>query len=297
MGKHKKWWIWMIMLIGVVAISLGYLSTVNIPLLQPRGFIADKEFRLLITVTLIMCIVVVPVFILLAYIVWKYRDTNHTQKKYTPDVASNRYLEGLWWMIPTIIIIVLSVITWKATYALNPYNPIASPNQAIPVQVIALDWKWLFIYPTLNVASVNKVVFPVSTPVHFYLTSDAPMNSFWVPQLSGQIYNMPGMQTQLYLMADQKGNYNGWSANISGIGFASMMFTAEATSHHQFVSWVKQIRRTAPHLTQAAYDQLTKPSSYVKPKYFSDPKTNLFNDQIMKYMMPSGSTMSGMKMS
>lgn len=294
MGKHKKWWVGVVVALAVAAIGLAYLSTVSIPVLQPRGIIADKEFRLLITVTLVMCIVVVPVFILLAYIVWKYRDTNHTPKKYTPDVSGNHYLESLWWLIPTLIIVVLSVVTWNATYALNPFKPIPSSNKTIPVQVIALDWKWLFIYPTLNVASVNKVVFPVSTPVHFYLTSDAPMNSFWIPQLSGQIYTMPGMQTQLYIMASQKGDYKGWSANISGIGFASMMFTAEATTNNKFVSWVKQARLSSNHLTQAAYDKLAKPSSFVKPRYYSNPKPNLFNDEVMKYMSTNSTAMTGM---
>ncbi len=270
----------------VLIISGSYLSSVNIPLLQPRGIVADKEFRLLLSVTGIMCIVVIPVFILLGYIVWKYRDTNNSKKKYLPDWDSNRYIEGLWWIIPSIIIFILSIITWNATYALNPFNPLASTEKALNIQVIALDWKWLFIYPSEKVASINKLVIPVNRPVHFYLTSDAPMNSFWIPQLSGQIYSMPGMQTQLYIMANREGHYRGWSANISGIGFASMTFDTAVTSDINFNHWAHQVDKTAPKLTNAAYSVLSRPSSYVAPKYYSHPQPNLFNDTISKYMVP-----------
>ncbi len=292
MGKPKKWWFWIIVLVAAAVISIGYLSTVNIPILQPKGIIADKEFRLLVAVVLIMCIVVVPVFIMLGYIVWKYRDSNHSPKQYTPDVSGNRKLEGLWWLIPSIIIAVLSVITWNASYALNPYKPIPSRNRTLPVEVIALDWKWLFIYPTKGIASVNDLRIPVNTPVHFYLTSDTVMNSFWIPQLSGQIYDMPGMQTQLFVMADQPGDYKGWSANISGIGFASMMFNVHASSSGQFNLWVNKTKYISPKLNLAAYNRLAKPSMYVKPQYYSSPEPNLFYRTITKYMFPAGKGMN-----
>lgn len=272
-------------LIVIVVLSAIYLANVNIPILEPKGVIADKEFRLLVTVTVLMSIVALPVFGLLIYIVWKYNEKNHTKKKYSPDWESNKFIEGTWWAIPTILIVILSVITWNATYALNPYNPIASKNSTLNVQVIALDWKWLFIYPALKVATINKLMLPVNTPVHFYLTADAPMNSFWIPQLSGQIYAMPGMQTQLYILANQPGEYNGWSANISGIGFAGMMFKADVVSATQFKDWASRTVSSAPALSLARYNSLIQPSAYVKTRFFSNPATNIFSQTIDKYMV------------
>lgn len=288
MSKAKRGWGLGIVGLVLLIISANYLTKVNIPILQPQGIIADQEFRLILIITGIMMIVAIPVFILLGYIIWRYRDTNLKPAKYTPDWDSNRLIEGLWWLIPSVIVAVLSVITWNASYALNPYKPIASLNKPINVQVIALDWKWLFIYPQQNVASVNQVVFPANTPVHFYLTSDTVMNSFWIPQLSGQIYNMPGMQTQLYIMASHQGSYKGWSANISGIGFASMMFSAQSTSNSNFRAWIKRIQHNSTPLNQVAYNQLARPSSYVAVRYYSQPKYNLFNDIVNKYMSQGG---------
>lgn len=294
MSQRRKFWIFTVFIIAILVISASYLSKVNVPVLEPKGPIADQEFRLMVLVTGLMLIVIVPVFILLAYIINKYKDTNQSLKRYSPDWDHNKYLEGLWWLIPTILISILSVITWNASYALSPFKPIPSVNKTINIQVISMDWKWLFIYPQQNVASVNQVVFPVNTPVHFYLTSDAPMNSFWIPQLSGQIYSMAGMQTQLNLMANTIGSFNGWSANISGIGFASMMFQAKSTSKTQFQTWLSKIRHNSPPLTQVAYNQLARPSEYVPVHYYSSPKYNLFNDTILKYMSPGASQSMGM---
>lgn len=287
MIKVKKRWVISLAVVAVLAISYLYLSSVNIPVLEPKGIIADKEFRLLLLVTGIMLIIVIPVFVLLFYILYMYRDSNTKKTKYSPDWDHSRIIEGIWWTVPSLMILVLSIITWRATYALNPYRPIASKKPPIVVQVVSLQWKWLFIYPKENVASVNRLVIPVNTPIHFYLTSDAPMNSFWVPQLSGQIYSMPGMRTQLYIMANQKGVYNGWSANISGAGFAGMMFQAQATSSANYSSWINKIRTSSPVLTLSTYNKLSKPSSYVKPKYYSYPSANLFNGIILKYRIPN----------
>lgn len=276
-----------LLIIAVLLISGEYLSRVSIPVLEPKGPIADKEFRLMIVVTLIMLIVVVPVFVLLAYILVRYNENNKKPTKYSPDWDHSRIIEGIWWLVPSLIIGVLAVITWKSTYALNPYNPIPSPNKTITIDVVSLDWKWLFIYPKQSIASVDKLVFPVKTPVHFYLTSDAPMNSFWLPQLSGQIYTMAGMQTQLYIMADVRGDFIGRSANISGIGFSGMVFHALATSKQDFSSWVTKTKLTSPSLTISAYDNLSKPSLSYRYSLYSNPAPNLFNDIINKYMNPA----------
>ena len=148
-----------------------------------------------------------------------------------------------------------------------------------------MSWKWLFIYPMQQIASVNLVEFPVHQPVHFYITSDAPMNSFWLPQLSGQIYAMPGMQTQLNLAASVKGTFTGWSANISGRGFAGMIFHAKSVSTASFNSWVKSAKQQSPALTLSRYDSLSKPSMYNRVATYSNPASNLFNDIIFKYMV------------
>jgi len=285
MSKVKKRWIIGIFILALLVISGIYLSKVNIPVLEPKGPIADQEFRLLLEVTGLMLIVVVPVFILLGYIVYRYNDKNKKKRPYSPNWDHNLLIEGIWWFIPTALIVVLAIITWRATYALNPYKPIASNNKPIVIQVVSMDWKWLFIYPQYNIASVNKIVFPINTPVHFYITSNAPMNSLWIPQLSGQIYAMAGMRTQLYIMANQIGNYRGSSANISGIGFAGMIFDAQATTNNDFNAWIKKVSY-APPLNQASYLQLSKPSLYVKPKYYSRPVHNLFNDIILGYLIP-----------
>lgn len=287
MKEVNRGWGIAILILAVLFISGLYLSSVNIPVLEPKGPIADKEFRLLLVVVGLMLIVVVPVFSLLAYIVWRYRDNAKKEGKYMPDWDHSRVIEGMWWLIPSILITILAVITWNATYALNPFKPIASKKQPLVIEAISLQWKWLFIYPKQQVASVNQVVFPNNTPVHFYLTSDAPMNSFWLPQLSGQIYTMPGMQTQLYLMANQKGTFDGWSANISGIGFASMMFKAISTNRSGFESWIQRIDLTSKPLTKNTYDRLARPSSYAPISYYTHPASNLFFDTIQKYMTPS----------
>jgi len=273
------------LILMVLVVSGVYLSQVSIPILQPRGYIADQEFRLLITVTLLMLIIVIPVFVLLAYIMYKFRDTNHKPKKYSPNWANSKILEPIWWLIPSMLILVIGIITWHETYALNPYKPIASKHKAIVVQVVSLDWKWLFIYPQFKIASVNQLVFPVNTPVHFYITSAAPMNSLWIPQLAGQMYAMAGMRTQLNIMASVKGVFKGRSANISGAGFDSMVFNAISTSKLGFNQWIDKAS-FSPSLSLAAYKQLEKPTSFVKPYYYSNPAPNLFNDIMFSYMAP-----------
>ncbi len=287
MSKTKKRLGIVSFLVFAVLITAGvYLSHVNIPVLQPRGPIADKEFKLLVLIVSSMLIVAVPVFLLLAYVVWRYREDNPKRGKYEPDWEHSRWLEGLWWAIPAILITIVSVITWNASYALNPYLPLKSSNKAITIQVVSLNWKWLFIYPNQKIATINYFELPVNTPIHFYLTSDAPMNSFWLPQLSGQIFTMAGMQTQLYLAADSMGTYYGSSANISGVGFANMHFNAISVSSTSFKAWALSVKDKSPNLSMNEYMMLRQPSSIVKNVNYSYPVTCLFNTIINSYMMP-----------
>ena len=265
----------------------------NLGVLAPAGLIASKEKTLIIITTLLGLFVVVPVFILLFVIAWKYREGN-TKARYTPDVGSNRLLEGLWWGIPAVIIIILGVITWQSTRALDPYKAIDSSTKPLTVQVVALQWKWLFIYPDLGVASVNYVPIPEKTPIHFEITSDAPMNSFWIPNLGGQVYAMSGMSTQLQLMADSVGVYRGSSANMSGEGFAGMTFNAESMTSANFMSWVYKAKAHADILNNTSYNVLATPSKNISPQSYRLVASDLYNTIMMKYMMPSDG--SGMNM-
>ncbi len=270
---------------GVTAIAALYLRHHNIPVLQPRGTIATQERNLIVIAVLISLAVVVPVFALLIGFAVRYREGNK-KARYMPEFTGSNAYELVWWLIPTAIIVVLSVITWVGSHRLDPYKPLNSSVKPITIQVVALDWKWLFIYPDQHVASVNSFQIPVNTPINFQITSDAPMNSFWVPALGGQVYAMPGMSTQLHLMASKTGDYRGSSANISGIGFAGMTFTAHAGSNTDFTNWVTHIKKTDRALTTTEYTKLAKQSSNVKPIYYSQPADNLYDDTVMKYMMP-----------
>jgi cytochrome o ubiquinol oxidase subunit 2 len=267
----------------------------TIALLEPKGIIALQEHKLMVTATLLMLVVVLPVFALTAWIAWTYRASN-TKAKYTPNWDHNSVLEFIWWAVPCSIIFILAIITWNSSHQLDPYKKIASSKPPITIQVVALPWKWLFIYPQQQIATVNYVQFPKDTPIHFVITADAPMNSFWIPQLGGQIYAMPGMSTQLNLMADGVGTYAGSSANLSGEGFAGMKFTARSSTETDFNSWVDQVRTSRNSLNQATYSALAKPSKDSPPTFYSSAQMGLYDTVIMKFMAPS-TDMSGMDMS
>src|SRR5476649_775967 len=195
-----------VVIAAVIGLCTWFGMTHTIAVLSPKGQIADKERHLIILATLLMLIVVVPVYVMMFVIAWKYREGN-TKARYTPDWDHSNGLEFLWWAIPMAIIAVLSVITFKSSHELDPFKALSSTKPPITIQVVALQWKWLFIYPNQNIASVNYFRMPANTPVDFEITADSPMNSFWIPQLGGQIYAMPGMSTELHLMADGVGKY------------------------------------------------------------------------------------------
>jgi len=230
-------------------------------------------------------IVVVPVFGLLVLFAWKYRASN-TKARYTPDWDRNRLAEIVWWLVPSLLILVISVITWNSSHQLDPYKRLDGNAKELIVQVVALDWKWLFIYPEQHIASVNFVQFPSDMPVDFEITADAPMNSFWIPRLGGQIYAMPGMSTQLHLMASTNDSFKGSSANISGTGFASMKFAAKSSSQADFDKWVQSARQSSAMLDTATYNELAKPSSNNPAFYYAWAQDGLYNNVIMKYMSP-----------
>ncbi len=218
-------------------------------------------------------------------IAWKYRASN-TSAKYEPELEGNRKLEALWWGIPCAIIVVLAAITWVSTHALDPYKPIESDVTPVKVQVVSMEWKWLFIYPEYGVATLNFMNIPKDTPIDLSLTSDAPMNSFWVPALAGQVYCMTGMTSKLHIMANSVGTFNGSSANISGKGFADMTFKVNAMNETDFVAWARNAAKSPTMLTSDSYAELSKPSSKVPDTTFMLMVPTLFDDIIMSYMTP-----------
>jgi len=276
-----------VLFLGLISAAIWYFHHTNIAVLNPKGPIALQEYHLIILALALSLIVVIPVFTLTIVFAWKYRESN-TKSKYSPELDGNKLAETIWWLIPTALITVLAVITWTSSHQLDPYKPIySSTNSTMNIQVIALNWKWLFIYPKENIASINYFKIPINTPVNFEITSDAPMNSFWIPQLGGQIYAMPGMSTQLNLLASSEGNYYGSSANISGSGFAGMNFTANATSQTNFNSWVNNVRQNQNPLDLAEYNKLVRPSQNNLPSFYSTAIPGLYNTVVYRYSLPA----------
>jgi cytochrome o ubiquinol oxidase subunit II len=297
-----------VLVIAFVAVLIWYMARTHLALLEPAGAVAQSERNLLILVTALSMIIIIPVFALTIFVAWKYREEN-TAAPHSPNWDYKPAVDVIWWTVPTIIIIVISVIIWQSTYALDPYKPViasglssqASPG-SLTIQVVALDWKWLFIYPDQGIATVGFFQFPENTPVNFDITSDAPMNSFWIPELGSQIYAMPGMTTQLHLIASSTGEYPGWSANISGAGFSGMTFTAKSSSAADFETWAAGIRASSTPLDAAAYNDLAKPSTNTPVTYYSLGDGGLYDKVLMKDMMEADGVatdtmdMSGMNM-
>lgn len=282
MKKTFKIAIVVLLLLGATALSALYISSNNIAVLEPKGMIGEKERELIIIASLLMLIVVIPVFVLTWAFAWRYREGNE-KAKHAPDWEHNYIAEYCWWGVPVVIIIVLAVITWKSTHDLNPFKPIVNGKKPVTIQVIALDWKWLFLYPEQGIATVNYIQFPEKTPINFEITSDAPMNSFWIPQLGGQIYAMPSMRSKLHLIANEPGNFRGVSSNISGKGFAGMRFIAESCSEEDFLDWVHWVKQSPKHLGMDEYNHLHKPSEYNSVEYYSLMQKDLFDQVLMKY--------------
>ncbi|MBF0298651.1 MAG: COX aromatic rich motif-containing protein [Oligoflexia bacterium] len=272
-------------LLSVLAIFF-VLKNDNTLLIHPKGPIAREEFHLMITNILHMLIIIGPTYILLFMVVWKYRAKNlKAETEYDPEKSIGIFGQLIFWTVPSIIVASMAIITWNATHELDPYRPLKSDITPIRIQVVALNWKWLFIYPQQGIATVNFVQFPQSTPVHFSLAADgAPMNSFWIPQLAGQINSMAGMVTPLYVMADGPGVYAGRVAEINGPGYSDMTFVAKSTSKSDFDSWVTSVKQSPHQLTDRTYNELFTPSENNPVTLYSYVEKDLFNKIVLKYM-------------
>lgn len=271
----------------LVVAGFGWLvATSDIAVLNPAGEVASQQRDLLVFAFLLSMVVVIPVFALTIFVAVRYREGNK-KAAYRPDWSHSRILETIWWSVPALIIVVLGVVTWRTSHTLDPYKSLASNVQPVEIQVIALEWKWLFLYPEYDVASVDLLPVPTDRPLNFSITSDAPMNSFWIPKLGSQIYAMKGMQTKLHLSANKPGTYRGLSTNISGEGFADMNFKVQAMSDSDFSEWVRTTKGTNSYLDTPAYDKLAKPGTLDEPILFSGFTPTLFNDTIASWMSPS----------
>lgn len=270
--------------VSIVLFRILFLNIGDISVLHPSGWIGDKERDLIVTATLLMLIVVIPVFFMAFLFAWKYRSDH--KEKYDPEWADHPIAEAIWWGVPCVIVGILSVLCWKSSHELDPFKPLDAPGKPVTIQVVALQWKWLFIYPEYNIATVNFLQIPVHTPINFLITADAPMNSFWIPNLGGQVYAMPGMQSKLHLIANKEGSFPGSSANLSGKGFSGMRFTAKATSQTDFDAWVASMQVSPEKLNLDTYQQLAAPSENNPVASFQLQKADLFDWIMMKFTMP-----------
>lgn len=267
-----------------------FLADKNVAVLNPKGIIASQQVDLMLFTLILSVVVVVPVFAILGLFAWRYREGNTKKVAYAPDEDGNTLLEAIWWGIPIFIIGILSVVTWVSTHQLDPYKSIASDEKAIKVQVVALQWKWLFMYPEYGVASVNELKMPVGVPVDFEITADSPMSAFWIPNLGSQVYAMNGMTSKLSLRADKEGSYRGSNTNISGEGYADMHFQAIALKDRAaFDAWVKGIEGNVLYkqLDEDTYKELVKPSKKNPVTYYQSYDTGLFGRILQKYMADS----------
>ncbi|MBV8400301.1 MAG: ubiquinol oxidase subunit II [Acetobacteraceae bacterium] len=274
----------------------GLLGGCSAVVLGPSGYIALRERNLIIAVTLLMLLIIVPVMVLTAMFARRYRAGN-PEAVYDPEWHHSTQLEVVIWSVPLLIIICIGAITWLSTHTLDPYRPLSrvDPSQPVPagvkpltIEVVSLDWKWLFLYPDHGVATVNEIRAPVNVPIFFKITSGAVMNSFFIPALAGQIYAMGGMQTQLHAVINQSGEYEGFSGNYSGVGFSRMNFRFYGTSQQDFDQWLAKVKSGGAKLDRAAYLQLEKPSEDVPVQYFSGVEDGLW-DRILNLCVDPGS--------
>lgn len=277
---NKSLWILLLVTIATFLSGCSEMSLMN-----PKGQIGLEQRSLILTSIGLMMIVVIPAIAMAVIFSIKYRASN-TNATYRPNWSRSHKVELVVWTIPIIIIIILAKLTWKSTHALDPNKSIISTAIPITIEVIALDWKWLFIYPKQCIATINEIAFPANVPVKFKITSNSVMNSFFIPQLGGQIYAMAGMNSTLNLIANEPGFYKGISSNFSGRGFSGMKFSAIATSDEAgFNQWVQKVKSSPNQLrTMDDYEQLAVPSEFQSVEYFSIVNPNLFYDVIGKFI-------------
>ncbi len=260
------------------------LAACDAVVLNPSGDIAAQQRDLLVTSTVLMLLIIVPVMALTVFFAWRYRHTNR-KARYEPDWHHSMRLELLIWSAPLLIVICLGALTWLGTHLLDPYRPLdrIAPGQPVPedagaleVNVVALDWKWLFIYPQYGVATVNELAVPVNQPISLRITASSVMNSLYIPELAGQVYAMPGMETRLHGVLNKVGTSEGFSANYSGAGFSGMRLTLRGLAPADFDRWVATARSANETLTRDTYLALEKPSENEPIRHYGSVDAQLY---------------------
>ncbi len=254
-------------------------------LLDPQGPVSANEMSIVLDATLVMLAIVIPTILATFAFAWWFRASN-SRARYRPDFTYSGRIELVVWSIPVMVILLLGGVSWIGSHQLDPATPLASTIEPIEVEVVSLDWKWLFLYPKQGIASVNLLVVPAGTPVHFTLTSASVLSAFFVPQLGSMIYTMNGMTTQLNLMADRPGVFRGLSSHFNGDGFSTMHFTLDAVPTAQFAAWVVATRGAGPVLDAASYRRLSRQSRDVAPFTFRSADAGLFKDIVMQTLPP-----------
>ncbi|MDP9835842.1 cytochrome o ubiquinol oxidase subunit 2 [Neorhizobium huautlense] len=253
--------------------------------MSPSGDIAAQQRDLIVVSVLLMLLIIVPVLFLTLYFAWHYRHSN-TKARYEPNWHHSTRLEVVIWSAPLAIIIVLGAITWISTHKLDPYRPldrldaerpIPADAKPLEVEVVALDWKWLFFYPEYGVATVNEMAAPVDRPITFKITASSVMNSFYVPALAGMIYAMPGMETKLHAVINKEGVFDGLSANYSGAGFSHMRFKFHGVTNEGFDGWIARVKQTGTALNRDTYLKLEKPSEREPVRYYATVEDGLYS--------------------
>ena len=262
------------------------LSGCDLGVLDPKGPIGDANLQILINSVAIMLAIVVPTVVATLAVAWWFRSSN-TRAQYLPDFEYSGSLELIVWAIPLLTILLLGGVAWVGSHDLDPANPIESTDEPINVQVVSLDWKWLFIYPDQHVASVNRLVIPAGVPIHFSLTSGSVMTAFFTPQLGSMIYTMNRMRTQLFLEAHEPGTFRGLATQLSGDGFADMHFDVVAKTSPEFYDWLGQARASGEDLTRERYIELSKQSIVKEPFTFKTVADDLF-EKILDQTVPPG---------
>ncbi len=284
------------------AAALLALGGCNTVVMHPAGDVAVQQSSLIIWSTVLMLLIILPVMALTVLFAWRYRAQN-TEASYEPDWDHSTGLELVIWAAPLLIIIALGALTWVGTHTLDPYRPLArtAPGKPIAagvrpleVQVVSLDWKWLFIYPEQGIATVNELVVPVDRPVKFTMTSSSVMNTLWVPTMAGMVYTMPGMQTVLYGVLNRTGKFEGRSGNYSGAGFSHMTFWTHSVSSARFEQWAAGVKRNRWQLDNATYLKLEKPSEKVRPIGFGAIDPALFKRVVAMCVKPGTDCMENM---
>lgn len=282
---------WLVLIIFMALVDLGLiirriLQGNNVALFNPKGLIAREQHGLMVYTVSILLLIAIPSIFLLYFTAWKYRESN-TKVSYEPDKHYGKLFNYNVWAIPTVFMLLLATVMWPATHRLEPQKILAADTKPITIQVISMRWKWLFIYPEHGIATVNFVQIPVQTPVQFELTADdAPMSSFWIPNLGGQLYTMTGHVNRLNLMADTLGDYPGSSAEINGAGFSGMKFIARVSSSEDFDFWVQEVKRSPVGLDVAKYKTVLEPSENNPAAFYSSFEPTLYDKVVMKYRGP-----------